>query len=145
MFNDLSIFLSIHIMRSLEFSSIKWFCLHYLMPVFLQLVRRLEGQEESVSGDEAAATTPKKIFQLVTEVLIILTYCVLDPLLAFGWYLAVNRAFSKLGISSTSFLILDLSNLFNFHYDLFTILSIMLSLFVRQSKPCQVFQYLNWL
>ena len=38
----------------------------------MQLVRRLEKQEENVSGDEAS-TTPKKIFQLVTQVLMILT------------------------------------------------------------------------
>lgn len=39
----------------------------------VQLVRRLEGQDDNASGDEVS-TTPKKIFQLVTQVLMIFIF-----------------------------------------------------------------------
>ncbi|KAL0350277.1 UNVERIFIED_CONTAM: Vacuolar protein sorting-associated protein 35A [Sesamum radiatum] len=51
----------------------------------LKLVRRLEGQDESVSGNEAS-TTPKKIFQIVTQIIESLS-SIPVPELALGLYL----------------------------------------------------------
>ncbi|XP_047972631.1 vacuolar protein sorting-associated protein 35A-like [Salvia hispanica] len=56
----------------------------------LQLVRRLERQDESVSGDEAP-TTPKKIFQLVTQTIEALA-SIPVPELALGLYLQCAEA-----------------------------------------------------
>ncbi|KAL0332760.1 UNVERIFIED_CONTAM: Vacuolar protein sorting-associated protein 35A [Sesamum calycinum] len=56
----------------------------------LKLVRRLEGQDESVSGNEAS-TTPKKIFQIVTQIIESLS-SIPVPELALGLYLQCAEA-----------------------------------------------------
>ncbi|KAK6150276.1 hypothetical protein DH2020_015208 [Rehmannia glutinosa] len=56
----------------------------------LKLVRRLEDRDESVSGDEAS-TTPKKIFQIVTQTIEALS-SIPVPELALGLYLQCAEA-----------------------------------------------------
>ncbi|KAK4416868.1 Vacuolar protein sorting-associated protein 35A [Sesamum alatum] len=56
----------------------------------LKLVRRLEGQDESVSGNDAS-TTPKKIFQIVTQIIESLS-SIPVPELALGLYLQCAEA-----------------------------------------------------
>ncbi|KAL7143716.1 hypothetical protein ABFS83_08G210800 [Erythranthe nasuta] len=56
----------------------------------LKLVRRLEGQDESASGDEAS-TTPKKIFQIVAQTIEALT-SIPAPELALALYLQCAEA-----------------------------------------------------
>ncbi|KAK6125918.1 hypothetical protein DH2020_040336 [Rehmannia glutinosa] len=67
----------------------------------LKLVRRLEDRDESVSGDEAS-TTPKKIFQIVTQTIEALS-SIPVPELALGLYLQCAEAANNCDLEPVSY------------------------------------------
>ncbi|XP_023538998.1 vacuolar protein sorting-associated protein 35A-like [Cucurbita pepo subsp. pepo] len=67
----------------------------------LKLVRQLQGQEKNPSGDETA-TTPKKIFQLLTQTIETLS-SVSAPELAFRLYLQCAEAANDCGLEPVAY------------------------------------------
>ncbi|GFP88158.1 vacuolar protein sorting-associated protein 35a [Phtheirospermum japonicum] len=66
------------------------------------LVRRLEDRNESVSGDEEALATPKKIFQIVTQTIEALSNIPV-PELALGLYLQCAEAANNFNLEPLAY------------------------------------------